>query len=197
MREVAEDFLKALTHDEDPHQKFVFISYRRVTADQELIRTIYERLNQHFGDGTIFLDEETISPGAYWETFIKDQIKSCFFMLVIIDEDWLNYRQEHRKRSIDLREDYVRLEIQLALNAHLIMIPTLIDQADMPTAEQLPPSIKRLAEHQAFRVHSDSSLHPDLDRLIQVIDDTMDTSVSETWKVTGIIPQSEIGDGSD
>ena len=45
---------------------------------------------------------------------------------------------EHGRRRLDDPHDLIRLEIEAALTRNLRVIPILVDEARMPTAEELP-----------------------------------------------------------
>jgi hypothetical protein len=52
-------------------------------------------------------------------------------------------------RRIDDPQDWVRLEIETALSREVRVIPVLVDEAKMPSACELPPSLQSLAGKQA------------------------------------------------
>jgi hypothetical protein len=49
-------------------------------------------------------------------------------------------------------DDFVRIEIASALSSGKRVIPVLVNEAQMPCASDLPPSLKELARRQAVEI---------------------------------------------
>lgn len=70
------------------------------------------------------------------------------------------------RRRLEDPGDYVRIEVESALERDIPVIPLLVDDANMPAADQLPPSLQRLPDLNGLRVRSDPYFSEDMGRLI-------------------------------
>jgi hypothetical protein len=93
-------------------------------------------------------------------------------LLALIGSRWLTAIDPHGRRRVEDPEDFVRLEIEAALAREVRVIPILVDGASMPTAEQLPPSLAKLARRQALEL-SPARFDSDLGRLLRVLEATL------------------------
>jgi hypothetical protein len=59
-------------------------------------------------------------------------------MLVVIGTHWLSITDDNGRRRLDDSEDFVRREIEAALQSGIRVIPVLVDGATMPPSDQLP-----------------------------------------------------------
>lgn len=73
-------------------------------------------------------------------------------------------------RRLDNPADFVRIEVQSALDKGIPVIPVLVQQAKMPTEVELPEVLKALAYHNGISVRPDPDFHRDMDRLIDGIE---------------------------
>src|SRR5207244_2868623 len=85
-------------------------------------------------------------------------------------------------------DDYVRREIEAALERDKRLIPVLVQRAEMPTESQLPPTMHGLAQRQAIDL-SDERWQFDVERLVGVITSgmpsrTIDAHTPPTVKTT-------------
>jgi hypothetical protein len=122
----------------------VFISYRR--SDQPaLAGRIYDRLEQKFGPGQVFMDVDSIELGLDFVEVLERTLAQCKALIVVIGRDWLNAKDEGGHSRLDQPDDFVRLEIETALRRNVRVIPILVDGTPMPRAVDLPESLKPLA----------------------------------------------------
>jgi hypothetical protein len=142
-----------------------FISYRR--ADSAAISgRIYDHLTRRFGRNSIFKDVDDIPFGADFVQYIQDSLRQCDVELVIIGPRWADARDEHGQRRLNDPGDFVRLEIETALNLGLTVIPVLVGGASMPTANDLPDSLQRLTRLRVVEVRNDPDFTHDMDRVL-------------------------------
>jgi Leucine-rich repeat (LRR) protein len=127
----------------------VFLSYRR--DDQPaLAYLLKDRIEARIGRGTVFLDiSGSLSPGDDFEDRIKVAISRSDVFISLIGPNWLGSGSATETSRILLNNDFVRLENELALTADKDIIPVLIEPAEMPTRDQLPPTIWPLLKKQA------------------------------------------------
>jgi hypothetical protein len=147
----------------------IFISYRRADLGRHadiFVGRIADRLIAHFGESNVFLDIQTIPVGREFDEFIFEQIAQADALLAIIGPDWLT---ELKARKAE-KEDFVKAEIQSALNRGIHLIPVLIGGAFMPDIKQLPESIKQLSRKNAFAVDSGRDFHTHLTNLIDKLE---------------------------
>lgn len=125
----------------------IFISYRRDDSRDTSAR-INERLVEEFGAEAVFFDIESMQYGDDFRRHVVDVLGKCRVCLVVIGPAWTNLRNEAGGRRLDDAEDLVRIEVETALKRKddgLAVIPVLVGGADMPAAEDLPPSMASLA----------------------------------------------------
>jgi pterin-4a-carbinolamine dehydratase len=132
----------------------LFISYRRSSA--LIVDHIHEKLTGRLGRVPIFLDRNDIDPGAGFPDRIRHAVESASIVLVIIGRDWISAQDERTyRRRLDMPSDWVRQEIELALSKSDTVIPVLIEDAPMPSPDQLPDSIVALAQKNAVTLSRD------------------------------------------
>ena len=94
----------------------IFISYRRQETAWPAGR-LYDVLVEHFPAEQVFKDVDNIEPGDDFVERITAAVASCDVLLALIGPQWLTITDENGQRRLDDPEDYVRLEIETALNA--------------------------------------------------------------------------------
>ena len=144
----------------------ISISYRRSDC-QSQANGLHDGLKHRFTESRIFMDIDSIPPGADFEEHIRGEIEQCHVVLVLIGDEWLDPRPGTELRRIDEANDFIRLEIESSLAAeHVRVVPLLVEGARMPAPEELPASIRRLARLNAFEL-SDQRWSSDVERLTQ------------------------------
>ena len=126
----------------------IFISYRREDAPAYAGR-LYDRLAEEFGDEQVFMDVDALEPGADFVERIRSAVGSADALLVVIGRSWLDVKNADGERRLDDPEDFVRLEVALALGGDAVVIPVLVGGAAMPAEEDLPPDLVPLARRHA------------------------------------------------
>ncbi len=130
----------------------IFISYRRQETGWPA-RQLYDVLVKQFPREQVFKDVDTIDPGDDFVERIAAAVGSCDVLLALIGPDWLTITDENGQRRLDNPEDYVRVEIETALERKIRVIPILVDPARMPHANQLPPALAPLARRNAVEIN--------------------------------------------
>ncbi len=154
----------------------VFISYRRVDS-AEVVGRIYDRLAEHFGKDAIFKDVNSIYPGENFKVKISDSVAQCTVLLAIIGDQWLIIKDEKGNRRLDNPDDFVRLEIELALERkNISVIPLTVRGAQVPDAKDLPPSLSQLVFKNALPIRPDPDFDNDIARLITALEKALATS---------------------
>jgi hypothetical protein len=145
----------------------IFLSYRRQDSAGVAGR-IYDRLRAHFGDDALFMDIDSIPFGLDFREHINSAFDQCGVLLAVIGPHWAG--EAGAPRRIDDPRDFVRIEVEAALERKLPVIPILIDRARMPGEADLPPSLVMLAYRNAIEVDQGRDFHPHVDRLIKGIE---------------------------
>ena len=156
----------------------VFISYRRTDTDYPA-SWLYHRLGAHYGIDRVFKDVDSIDPGEDFAEAIAEAVGSCDVLLAVIGDRWLTMTDEQERRRLDDGSDLVRLEIEAALARNVRVIPVLVGRARMPTAEELPDSLAKLARRQALEL-SPARFESDLGRLLRVLTRTLEEQARHT-----------------
>ena len=146
----------------------IFISYRRADAPYPA-RQIYERLITRYGEGSTFLDIDTVPPGIDFRAYINEKVSECHVMLVIIGDAWLD-RDANGKTKLQSSSDLVRLEIEAALRAGKVLVPVLVETAEIPTKADLPKPISILPDLNAVEVRPGSSFEGQMVKLLNELD---------------------------
>ena len=135
----------------------MFISYRRTDA-QSASRQLAEALKLRFGQKNVFLDTRDIATGAEWRSDTIRRVQASDVVLAIIGPHWAEAAEDRSRRSVLERadEDLVRMEIETAFAHGAIVIPVLVDDAEMPARETLPRPFRPLADVQAQTLHHTS-----------------------------------------
>jgi hypothetical protein len=132
-------------------QPIIFVNYRRSDSSGESA-LLAERLLVTYGKGRVFFDVRAITAGTDYERALEKARLSAQAMLAVIGPDWINATNGDGRRRLELDDDPVRIEIQAALNKGARIIPVLVKGSSMPTAEDLPETIKQIATIQAHRI---------------------------------------------
>jgi ABC-type amino acid transport substrate-binding protein len=149
----------------------IFISYRRDDTAYPA-GWLFDRLAVHFRDGQVFKDVDSIELGDDFVEVITRAVGSCDVLLALIGNQWLTITDDDGRRRLDNPDDFVRLELEAALTRNVRVIPILIDEASMPRADELPPSLAGLVRRQALEL-SPNRFDFDTSRLLKVLDRTL------------------------
>jgi len=147
----------------------IFISYRRQDSIETTGR-IYDQLAGQFGSENVFMDVDAIPPGVDFRKHLHDAVAGCDVFLAVIGRDWLKRRGLLRKRRLDDPGDFVRIEIEAALQRDIRVVPVLVRDATMPGPRDLPKSIWRLAVRNAVPVRAGRDFRTDITRLIRALE---------------------------
>jgi hypothetical protein len=158
----------------------IFISYRRADSAMAAGR-LYDHLSTHFGENLIFMDIDTIEPGEDFVEVIENAVGASSALVAVIGPDWLTSADESGQRRLDNPNDFVRLEIETALERSIRVIPVLVDGAVMPLAEQLPASLVKLTRRNALVV-SNERFRYDIGKLIETLDKVVESQAAPEAK---------------
>jgi hypothetical protein len=155
---------------------YIFISYRR-SDTEAVVRRMYDRVMVHFGRSSVFLDVDTIPLGIDFRQALGEAVDRCDVLLAVVGHDWLNATDETGCRRLDSEDDYLRFEIERALSRGIPVIPVLVENATMPSADSLPPSLREFAFKNGIPISDGLDFERDLTRLIR----SLESSRSIAW----------------
>lgn len=148
----------------------VFVSYRR-SDSADIAGRIYDSLVDEFGIELIFKDVYSIPLGTDFKEYLAKKVSECKVLLAIIGDRWVDARGAGGKKRLDDPADFVRVEIESALERGIPVIPLLVRGAQMPDAESLPPSLGKLVYKNGIPIRPDPDFHHDMDRLISALEE--------------------------
>lgn len=146
----------------------IFICYRREQTAGDAGR-LYDRLSNYFGEDHVFMDIDSISFGRDFVAAVREALNECDILLAIIGRDWLTIKDSKDRRRIDNPDDWVRVEIETALQRDIRVVPVLIDGAKLPDPDDLAPSLRPLVRRQALEL-SYVNFNSEITRLIEAVD---------------------------
>lgn len=134
----------------------VFISYRRDDT-QAWAGRIADFLNETT-NVRVLIDVDSISRGEDYTEAIRRNIKESDAILVLVGKGWLDAVDDDGARRLLDPDDPVRLEVHSALTENKLVVPVLVDGANMPARKSLPDDLGDLSVrnglslgHQSFR----------------------------------------------
>jgi len=145
----------------------IFINYRREISAAAAGR-LSDRLIQHFDHERLFMDVDSIEPGVDFVKALDDQVARCSAFIAVIGPGWTDLKTAEGQRRLDQPNDHVRIEIESALKRDIRVIPVLVDGASMPTAKELPDSLKPLSRRNAVTL-SHHHFGPEVDELARAL----------------------------
>jgi hypothetical protein len=146
----------------------IIVSYRRADSDA-IAGRIRDRLANHFGENSIFMDIDSIPFGIDFRDHIQEALRQNDILIAVIGPKWLGLGKGGHARIME-ETDPVRLELETALSQGSPVIPVLVNGARMPKPSELPDSLKDLAYRNAADVDAGRDFHQHMDRLIRSMD---------------------------
>ena len=144
----------------------IFISYRRQDSKYQA-RSIHAAFAREVGGENVFMDVDSIPPGANFRKILKDWVDRCDVLLALIGPEWIDVRDPQTgQRRLENPSDFVRIEIGQALGRDIPVVPVLLDGAPLPQAHQLPDDLKELCDRHAELVEY-RTFDADVERLIR------------------------------
>src|ERR1700730_14572827 len=105
----------------------VFISYRREDSQYQA-RRIYDAFVHALPPDTVFMDIDSIAPGADFVEILEGWVQQCEVLLALIGPRWIDSTDPRTNlRRLDNPEDFVRIEVRGALERKIPVVPVLLD----------------------------------------------------------------------
>lgn len=152
----------------------IFISYRRDDS-ADVTGRIYDRLIQRFGGHAVFKDVDSIPLGADFRKHLESVIGECAVVLVVVGDNWTAKDAKTGAPRLDDPGDFVRVEIESAMQRGLPVIPLLVEGASMPPVESLPEGpLREFAYRNGTKIGRDPDFHPQVSRLIEKLENLLE-----------------------
>ncbi|MEM6452482.1 MAG: tetratricopeptide repeat protein [Cyanobacteria bacterium P01_D01_bin.105] len=177
---------------------YVFISYRREDSAKSASQ-IYEHLVQRLGQKSIFKSVDTIELDVDLRHCPSiSVVGQCDVLLVLIGRKWLQIEDANGQRWLDVPTNCVRLELETALNrSNVRVIPVLLENAEMPTKQDLPASLQSLVDCQCIHVPDAQDLQKDMECIFAAIQPSFEpadasdkTQAAQTWFKRAVAAQN-------
>jgi hypothetical protein len=143
----------------------IFLSYRR-QDEPDFVLLVYSWLVNRYGRENVFMDFQSTPSGAQFDEVIREEVKNCDALVAIIGPKWKTIMRE---RAFD-EEDYVRLEIGLALDQKKQVVPVQIKGADWPQPGDLPKECKGMLGYENAVLQSGEGFMDSMQRLLTSLD---------------------------
>jgi TIR domain len=148
-----------------------FICYRRGDAADAAGR-LYDHLSAVYGSSRVCMDIESVPLGIDYVEHVGQQIGQSSVVIVMIGNQWLTINDKKRRRRLDSEDDLVRAEIRAALQQSIPVIPVVVQNAEMPVADDLPEDIRPLARRNGIEL-SATRWSANVERLLKELDKWM------------------------
>jgi hypothetical protein len=144
----------------------IFISYRRDDSKWPA-KQICDALLRTLRREQVFIDIDSIQPGADFRRILEEWVNECEFLLALIGPNWISASDPATShRRLDDPNDFVRIEIRAAFSRAIPVVPILLDGAPMPKLDQLPKDMAKLVNSQAEIVEL-RTFNTDVERIIK------------------------------
>lgn len=146
----------------------IFLNYRRGDA-QAYARLVVSALRQRWpGNDQIFFDIDTIEAGRDFTEAIGRAVGQCDVLVALVGKGWATATDASGRSRLENPDDYVRVEIEAALDRDVRVIPSLVGGADLPSAEDVPDSLRRFLRRNALEL-TDRHWEKDVQQLVEVL----------------------------
>jgi hypothetical protein len=162
-------------------QSTIILSYRREDSAGVTGR-IFDRLVQEFGTDRVFMDIDSMPAGVDFHDHLQAILADCGALLVVVGKGWRSQRKGQPARIMD-PDDWVRIEVETALERGIPVVPLLIDGATLPSRDQLPESLWPLLRRNALPVDSGRDFHAQLSRLVKDLRLQLDPASSQSVEI--------------
>lgn len=135
----------------------VFISYRRQDS-MYIAADLQRELIRRLGKGNVFLDIDNIPLGAKFVDHIRKCIGQATDVLVLIGPHW-------RPELLSDEGDFVRLELLVAEELNLRIVPVLHSNQPIPAPSQLPDEFTWLSGRNAYMIGAPPDDRAHIERL--------------------------------
>ncbi|MEO8608734.1 MAG: toll/interleukin-1 receptor domain-containing protein [Chloroflexota bacterium] len=101
---------------------------------------------------------------------VSGAMTSCDFVIVIMGNQWATAQNQYGFSSLYDPNDFVRVDIETALSLSKIVIPVLVDAAEMPIRANVPITLAPLLDRPPMRVRDGADFDADMQNLVAQLD---------------------------
>jgi hypothetical protein len=142
----------------------LFVSYR--TDDSVYAASaIADRLGRAFGVENVFRDRDALVLGEIYPGKIRRALERADTVLAVVGPSWLEATDGAGRRCLDDPQDWVRMELRMAFERGIPVVPVLLDETPLPDQTRLPADIAALSLSTFWQVRH-QSLESDVRGLI-------------------------------
>lgn len=115
------------------------------------------------------MDIDSIPFGVDFQDHFTHALSGTDVLLLIIGGKWLG-SSKGKSRRIDDPRDFVRIEVEKAIELNVPILPVLVDSAEMPSPTRLPEALRKISYLNAVDVDSGRDFDHHIERLFRAID---------------------------
>jgi len=145
----------------------IFLSYRR-QDEPDFVLLVYSWFVWRYGRENVFMDFQSTPYGDEFGRVIREKVNNCDALVAIIGPQWKKSMLERA-----FKDDYVRLEISLALEGKKRVVPVQIKGAEWPEPDDLPPECKAMLGYQKAVLESGEGFMDSMQRLLNSLDQAL------------------------
>jgi len=157
--------------------KHIFISYKRDDTSRQAER-IYRDLGAHYSSEAVFYDLATVRPGADFVGQADSAIRNSNALLLLIGPKYFDDSPPQRRRRKREGPQYAYDEIRAAIDRDIPVVPILVDDAELPSADDWPIDLRVICQRSAVRL-DEASWDRGITQLASALDRSLKTPESE------------------
>src|SRR5690554_1361592 len=144
----------------------IYLSYRR-SDHPGMAGRIADELSRAFGREQVVAGFGDPPPGMSFLRYVEQQMRRYDTVLVVIGPRWLTAQNQYGFSNLFDPGDFVRLEIEAALESGKTVIPVLLNDTSLPGASHLPGSLSALASFDAVVIREGADFAAGMKRLVE------------------------------
>lgn len=170
----------------------IFVNYRR-SDNRDFVERIRDWFVMRYGRESVFMDFDTIPPFTRFDDFIRDKVRECDVLVAVIGPRWLELLRERAHKP---DEDYVRIEIRLALEEGKPIAPIIIKNAAIPDPDDMPDDIRAMFDYNVAYLDSGRTFLDNIQHIMDAVERQL-TEI-EGWKLVDADIAQQVGEpGAD
>jgi hypothetical protein len=143
----------------------LYVSYRR-SDNARMAGRIVDALAQTFGRENVTTDFGDPASGKSFRAHVERELRHYDLVLVIIGAQWTAALNNYGFSSLFDPGDFVRLEIEIALQSEGTVLPVLLNNTPMPAPQVLPNTLADLSSQPTVTVRDGADFATDIEHLI-------------------------------
>jgi hypothetical protein len=155
----------------------IYVSFRREDSADVAARLI-DVLREHFGAGEVLDDVNRLLPGQTPGKDLDELVGRAGAVVVVIGPRWASIDNSKGQQRLGNPNDFVRRELELALARGLPLVPVLVYDTPLPSADELPVSLQPLLQMAALRLPNDPDFEAGTRRIIDALDYALNRSAA-------------------